>query len=450
MKVLAVCSILSVVWFYREYSWYTHRQAELDKLTSCVEKVTDLQLRLNVEELVQFKCDNSTYTTNKTSALPLDNVTYCTHDISSFLESQQNTPKKHFVPPPILNDKITLLQILFSCCLILYEYNYIHDLNNEGYERRNTILGETVQRRVKEFLLRRFPVTSVLFFSCILLVSSITWLGFINRSFFVQCALKLVVNWIFAGPLAFMINSFFRLRRYFPELKDKETWASSLKDGRWWFWLVSRLMGIDDLPSGTEMLLWMASLVWYAWPLRYFYLYAEIGCKADCHAANDLFLLNALMHNALSICCSYVLYLLALVPTAVGDHIPQSVTPPVDSTNPTEPEVPGPVNTAYTNPAMRWQVIMTGWLQNINTMSRVAAICLLSLSSSLICFVRLVWFFAFGGCTWYGSMCAWMLLHLQLGIFLSTLPCVNALVDKYSLMTTHKEVRPDLIVTIHL
>lgn len=454
--------ILTVLWIWREWSWHSYRAESSEKLVACTEILNEVRLRLSIEERAQFKCENTNLSnrsiplnfTNSSLEI-LDDMPYCTHDIGAFVASQGKVEAKQFVPPPVLNDRITLLQILFSCCLILYEYNYIHDLNNDNYESKNTILDSSVQRRLKEFLIRRFPVTSTLFFTSIIVVSSLAWLGLIDRSFFVRSTIKIVINWTFAGPLSFTINSFWRLRKYFPELKDKEAWLRSLKDVKWWIWLLSRLIGVYDLPSGTEMVLWMASLVWYVWPLRYFYFYSESGCQVDSHANNDVFLVNALMHNSFSIVCSYILYLLAVIP-AVETPTDQSASDSsaTDTDTGSIDTSTGVLNAGkdkdlnqYTKNALGYYSYLRSWLRCVDTMSRVATICLLSLSSSLLCFVRLLWFFWFGGCTWYGSLVAWMLLHLQLGIFLSTLPCVNALVDKYGLVTSHKEAFMDKMMS---
>jgi hypothetical protein len=110
-------------------------------------------------------------------------------------------------------------------------------------------------------------------------------------------------------------------QQYFP--KDRETWAKSMVDASWWVWLCTRLLGIYDLRSTTKTMLWLFSVVWFLWPVRYFFYYRFVSCTPGGVLAssgvdlvfetNNVFCVNMLGHASVLFVCCYLAYLLSLL-----------------------------------------------------------------------------------------------------------------------------------------
>eukprot|EP01034_Spumella_vulgaris_P026359 gene26359-32931_t len=213
-----------------------------------------------------------------------------------------------------------------------------------------------------------------------------------------------------------------------------DEWRLALIDPSWWLWVVSRLLGVYDLTSGTATVLWMGSLLWFSWPFRYFFYYSNSVCGSGGigsvigGAANqvqllaqreavNVFLINMVGHSSLLVAATFLLYLLVIVPPLPsartdGGQLPQD------------------------NFVMRWWSALH---RKSDGSVFVAVLSILSLCNSLLALLRVIWFVCLTSpCGFYASCVAWMFVHAHIGLSVWTLPVVNALMQRSSVIETYR------------
>lgn len=155
-----------------------------------------------------------------------------------------------------------------------------------------------------------------------------------------QCVFACIYQ-LFLTILHYILNVSFHLhthiyayaQQYFPT--DAEAWQKAVKDYTWWIWLCSRLIGAYDMRTATKTALWLFCVLWYVWPVRYFFYYRYISCTPTeamtgcihsvgvsntCNTnmeqlfeTNNVFYINMLCQGALLMMCCNIAYLLTML-----------------------------------------------------------------------------------------------------------------------------------------
>jgi hypothetical protein len=405
-----VVLLIALAWLIREILWYQKfgsLTTELELLNS--DKET-LIFRLNIDESSRYVCDESNYNFTSTY-LP---------------DTTQKLQSLNLQSVPMLYDWFGLIFIAGICSLISFENYYLHEIN-----RPEDINGEVAYKqillKVNEFVLKRHPILTSVVFIVVAMLTPLAWVGIFDRIFFVNCTLKVILSFCNASLLFFVAHNGRRLIRYFP--RDSDEWRLSLLDWNWWLWVVSRLLGVYDLASGTATALWMGSVMWYVWPFRYFFYYSATTCPSGLvsaissgavHAqelaqrgAVSVFLVNMVGHSSLLAACCFLLYLLVIIP-------PLPATAPLHS-----------------NLIMRMWSVVQRWSENSMF---VAALSMVSVCNSLLALFRVAWFvFLSSPCGFYAGCVSWMFVHAHIGMSVWALPVVNALMQRSAVIQAHRD-----------
>lgn len=369
-------------------------------------KISDLQefqktllFRLEIDQIAQSSCENNATFANSTT---LGHIS-----------------KQHIAlqPLPVIYDFYGIILILSFVSVIAFENYYLHDINNQ---MEHDEVFTQILHRVNDFVLRKHPITFVFISLIILMTVPWAWLGFLDRSVYVKVTFKAVVAFSSASLLFFVGHNARRLFSYLP--RDKDEWLLKLRDWTWWLWLASRVLGVYDLATGTNTLLWCGGVIWFSWPFRYFYYYRLSACCggaacADSQGVVDVFLVNMLGHSALLVAVCFALYLLILVP-------------------------PLPVS-GKDIPVGHDNVFMRLWTRAHRLVDRhtslVALLSVSSLVNSLLALVRVLWFVALSSpCGLYAACVAWMFIHAHIALSLFAVPVVNALIERQAVVSGYR------------
>jgi hypothetical protein len=402
--------LISLAWLIREVLFYQKITLLTTELHMMKSDKDTLIFRLSIDESSRYFCDGNNGTFSSTY-LP------------------ENIQKLHILnlqTVPVLYDWFGLIVTAGICSLISLENYFLHEIDREDVS--DEVTYKQILLKVNEFVLKRHPILTLIIFILMTMLSPFAWFGIFNRSTFVNCTFKMVLSFCNASLLFFVVHNFRRLTRYFP--RDTDEWRSSLLDWNWWLWVLSRLLGVYDLATGTATALWMGSLLWFVWPFRYFFYFSATTCSSGAvsaissgamHAqelatreAVSVFLVNMVGHSSLLAACCFLLYLLVIVPP-----------------------LPANRGALHSNFVMRlWSVVQ----RKSENSTFVAVISLVSVCNSLLALLRVTWFvFLTSPCGFYASCVAWMFVHAHIGMSVWVLPVVNALMQRSAVIQAHRE-----------
>jgi len=471
---VALTSAIVLTWLMREWSWYHYQFATQQTITELSEINENLWIQLQIEEAAQLQCgtdDKSLQTAtvdvdggietidNAGTATTLASERFIAATRALYGMPQLSTAGSagtatlsgipgggHTIrSAPVYFDLSGVIQLFLFCALVLLEYHYIHvpitlhrGTAQEVDAERNP--EQPVRRELQDFLLRKYPLTQLAVGVTLVVLGIAAWwgLGITNRDAFVATCLKCVISLLLAGPLAYISHNLMRIKQYFP--KDSEQWQKSIRDWHWWLWLCSRLIGTYDLRTGTRTLLWLFCLLWYLWPVRYFFYYRFVSCSdadrsvgsgsavgvgrtgssSSNSSSETIFLVNMIAQTAFMLVCCYAIYLVSLLKPAAKSQ-----------------------RHVY-HKGIGISAVQLGLLgailEKLDSANGVALLALGSVGNSLLVLIRVLWFCVFSTCTYYACLIAMMVVHVHIGMTIYTLPCVNALMQKYSTILTYKEV----------
>ena len=170
-------------------------QLTLNKLQ---ESNDNLFLQLQIEEAAQPMC-----ATNETEAeFSMPNST--NHVFISNLENQL------LHPAPVFFDLSGLAQLCIFCVLILLEFYYLHlpHLSLAG----DNPTEQSIRRELQDFLLKKHPVTNILIFSTIAVLSLLAWWNLLPRTTYLDIAFKVLISVAVSSPIAFVTHNIIRIK----------------------------------------------------------------------------------------------------------------------------------------------------------------------------------------------------------------------------------------------
>eukprot|EP00601_Ochromonadales_sp_CCMP2298_P026675 CAMPEP_0173285980 /NCGR_PEP_ID=MMETSP1143-20121109/8925_1 /TAXON_ID=483371 /ORGANISM="non described non described, Strain CCMP2298" /LENGTH=310 /DNA_ID=CAMNT_0014224219 /DNA_START=389 /DNA_END=1321 /DNA_ORIENTATION=- len=272
----------------REWSWRSLQSRQEGELLSLSEQNENLLLRLQIEVAAQV-CSSTEDSTLSTSRFLELGAALLAHKDKGLKPNNIQTEGVFF-------DLAGVAQVVLFTLMAGAEYRFLHQphLNRAGEEEHE----QAVKRELSDFLLRKYPITAILVFSCVGGLAILAWWGVIPRDKFVGLGLKTVVALLLASPLAFISHNMARMRTYLP---TGEEWFKVAADWQWWVWLLARLGGVYDIRSGTKTLLWVVCLSLYLWPVRYFFYYRHCGPLKE--PGNSIFLVNMLAQGSVLVGC---------------------------------------------------------------------------------------------------------------------------------------------------
>lgn len=213
---------------------------------------------------------------------------------------------------PVLPSAPVLLGVL----ICLYELHFLHGTGNLFEEKGPAAsrldcaasLPAEIRFRYWLFASRRFPLFTIcLLLGPVLTLSSLAWLGLVERQVWVGRVLTMLilgVSW--SMPAALIVHNVISLRRYMPQRWDDWKNNAALLPS-WWSWFAFKLVfGNSDTTQILFTTIWYISLVWFTWPFRYFFFHRQAVFLAHPDTA-DVFVLNMTVHAALLV--SWCMYL---------------------------------------------------------------------------------------------------------------------------------------------
>lgn len=423
--VHVLLGVVLVFWIFRELRWSSYSSTLLADLTELKEVKENLLYLIKVNEETQLNC-NAEYD---------DNPKFLSDSDAAIL-SRIRTGKEALAPARSgLYDWLGLSLIVGLASLICFENYWIHDVNHKDDEEeaQQSAVHKQIIRKVNEFVIKKHPITTTVLATLLLVLCPFGWLGIWSRDHFIQFSFKLVLSFSSASLLFFFGHNLNHLRHYFPT--DAEGWQNSLRDWHWWLWLCSRMLDIHDITSGTSVLLWLFSLLYYVWPFRYFYYYQHISCSGGNAAATEavrVFLVNMMGHSTCLMALCFLIYLLVIIPALPPSVLNRNKQDKKGEERSKDEQLQDKYDNVFMRLWSRFQL----YSEQSNVVPLLSVLCV---ANSLLAVIRVGWFVFFTSpCGFYAACVAWMFTHAHIGMILFTLPVVNSLIQRNSVLLTHK------------
>ena len=218
--------------------------------------------------------------------------------------------------------------ILCGGAIFFAELYFVHG-NGNLFDARPSRIAESnchqslpaeIRYRYWLFASRRFPLTTtLLLLGPILSLSSMAWLGLLDRQVWVDRILRvLILSFAYCMPCALLAHNAISLRRYLPA--SWYDWNNNARLLSWWGWIAIKLvLGNTDQWQIIFTTLWYLSLIWFTWPFRYFFHYRQSIFTANPTSA-DIFVLNMTMHAALLVGWSLYLHMVTFGSVRIVSH----------------------------------------------------------------------------------------------------------------------------------
>ena len=308
---LGVAFLLCFVWIWREFSWSNHSKA-LESSRAELREVLS-----NVYSIAIASNNEVVSTCGEASAVnTLNNMTSVfAPSISKIIVELQRTP--YIIDFFALKAKQTMnyfvfrgawdwLVIALMISVMQFEIHVCHDKKSHE-TRQATISNKYLSRHLHLFYSRGYPLSNLIFFAFILVLSCVAWIGIgIDREIFTKRLLRILIFWFIALILSSVVDNVQNMFPYLPQTSDEV--LEKVRSRTFWLWLIPRMFitgpGMDILSLGysaTSTFFYILQI----WPLRYFYVNQEISCGSTARHA-DVFLARMLIHlSFLAICYSY-------------------------------------------------------------------------------------------------------------------------------------------------
>ena len=312
--------------------------------------------------------------------------------------------------------------VLIGMLICLYELHYMHGTGRLYEEERPGAasrldcalsLPPEIRFRYWLFASRRFPIFTIcLLVGPVLTVSSLAWLGLLDRHVWVNHILSMLILGIsWSMPAALIVQNIVSLRRYLPQ-----RWQDWKNNGAllpsWWTWFACKLVfGSSDNTQIIFTAIWYISLVWFTWPFRFFFFHRHVVFVANPDIA-DVFVLNMALHAALLVAwCMY----LNCVAFGTSRFISRTV----------------------------WKLSRKYWVQ---------ATFFFTLCNSALCVLRVVWFMLsniFVLSLW-GQWTVLAFTHLHIAVNVSVLFIYYSVLQRESVWTLSRNAFVEDYIRVHL
>lgn len=193
---LSVMAVTIVTWLLREWSWHSFQYKAQQTISKLREANDNLFLRLQIEEAAQPQCP-----ANTTMDLSASNSTVA---FSSTLSSEL------LYPAAVFFDLSGFAQLVIFTSIILLEYNYLHYPHLSLAGDNPTEQG--IKRELQDFLLKKHPVTNILVFSAIAMLSVLAWWNLLPRTTFLDICFKVVLALAISSPIAYVTHNLLRIK----------------------------------------------------------------------------------------------------------------------------------------------------------------------------------------------------------------------------------------------
>jgi len=223
--------------------------------------------------------------------------------------------------PKLLGTGADWIVALFILISQLYELLQVHGDGSLFWLRANkgggieTELQEAlpaeIRLRYSMFAMRRFPIsTLILCIGPLFILSSLAWLGLLDRRVWVERLLRLLILWVACMPISLGISNVVGIVKYLPaSMNDLKTSAKNLS---WWGWLCLKLVfGSPDHHNILHSIWWYVTLSWALWPYRYFFFYRNVVFTGDKQKSADIFILNMIIHASLLLGTLFYVHIVA-------------------------------------------------------------------------------------------------------------------------------------------
>jgi len=202
MEMLTLISVSIMIvtlftWIMREWSWYSYQGKMQQALLNLQESNEDLFLRLRIEEAAQPQC----------LAGAENNITLPNN---FFTEPTSLVSKAIIYPAPVFFDASGFLQLSIFCALILLEYYFMHLPHLSLAQDNPTEQG--IKREVQDFLLKKHPISNILVFAAVALLSFFAYWNLLPRVTFLDIAFKVLMALAVSSPIAFVTHNLLRVK----------------------------------------------------------------------------------------------------------------------------------------------------------------------------------------------------------------------------------------------
>lgn len=195
---LTLMILTLITWVCREWSWYSYQYKSQQNILGLQEANENLYLRLQIEEAAQPQCAaNLTEFTNATTTF-------------TSLSPETSISNALIYPAPVFFDISGFLQLIFFTGLILFEYHFTHMSHLSLAGDNPTEQG--IKREVQDFLLKKHPISNILVFSAVALLSMLAWWNLLPRITFLDICFKVLMALAVSSPIAFMTHNLLRVK----------------------------------------------------------------------------------------------------------------------------------------------------------------------------------------------------------------------------------------------
>lgn len=385
---LVIYLIVLGIWIYREWSWRSESNglnAVNIEIKSALSEIYSIARPSGgVSECKSTPVSSGHECSNEQNIISAGPILKILEDVPYIAEQFELNIAKQMTTPAILfqgySDIVVILMMVL--CMQL-ELRRVHsdEINIVGAK----VQDKYIVRRKHMFYSKISPLCNIAFFSVVLIISCIAWLGLIDRHNFTGLLIKLVLFWIIANPISVIIDNLIRVYRYLPCFSQ---FLEKAKDYRCWFWLSLRILfgpGVDMLSKGYTGI-WFLLLCLKAWPLRYFYFNRTLSCDMD-DSSIDLFLLRVFIHLS----CLVLWYCYVNMQSL---NMPQKVR-------------------NYFNLSIHFTTLF-------------------AIFNSVVFLFSLLWFVCFSSCTWWASIVVLSFLNVHVFVVLVMPNTVSSLLHRYN------------------
>lgn len=196
--------------------------------------------------------------------------------------------------------------VIMACMVIMMQCEVVYSHTQQPCDpKKEHIHNKHIARHLQLYYSRHLPVSSLLFYSCIFILSCLSWLGnwvFIDRENLTRRLLRIILFWSFSSYISLVCGNVRMLIPYMPTIQNTTDILDKFKSRQWWLWFLPRCLlfgpGLDNL-SLMYGAIWFLLWLLHIWPIRYFYVNTDAACSDYANSRyTDIFISRMLLHFA--------------------------------------------------------------------------------------------------------------------------------------------------------